>query len=593
MTKDAWLGRAIETPSGLTAPFFLTQLNTLWPDLAASRHVHTETEEGVIASMVYWDHPLRHQSPDIDWPPNGVFPAVLYEPAPGLPQDTVLPLTKGLAAVLRVRPEMADFDINTAHGRARLIHWRLTIGCHEHRFLQFTPEEIAYLNAPGKAWGWFPRKRLPRLAELLPPLYGNRPDVRDRLIGGDRDLMEACWAELGHLLVEALDKAVIRHTEPPVSSPLLGTRLDKGINVVGFATGQFGVGEDARMATRVLLEAGLEPCVYEPPIPLAVAHRQNGWIDRHMQAAPAYKFNLITLPAVDTLRLFFLQQADVLAGRYNICGWQWELPKWPTRWQGLMAMPDEIWAQSRFLQEMFSQATDKPVVYVPSAVDLPSFEPRVRQHFGLPEQPFAFLSVFDCNAWYQRKNPLAALRAFELAFPASERGVQLVVKMMNSRPEVPEHQELMRLASLDDRIVIIDQFLSRQDMLALLDCADVFVSLHRSEGFGRVVAECMLLGKPVISTNYSGSVDFAHEGTAYVVDGPLIPLKKGDYADHEGQCWMDPDIELAASAMRRCLEDAEGTAAMAARGQAYMKAHHSIEAVARQYADRLKTIGVI
>src|SRR5690606_4726611 len=102
---------------------------------------------GVVASMVYWDHPLRRQSPDIDWPPHGVFPALLHEAAPGVPQDTVLPLTKGLVAVLRVRPEMADFDITAAHGRVRLLHWRLTIGCHEHRFLQFTPEEIAYLKA--------------------------------------------------------------------------------------------------------------------------------------------------------------------------------------------------------------------------------------------------------------------------------------------------------------------------------------------------------------------------------------------------------------------------------------------------------------
>lgn len=593
MTKVTWFCDAVDTPAGLKSPYFLTQLNTLWPDLADSRQIHTDTEDGVVASMVYWEHPLRHGSPDVDWPPGGAFPSVLFEPAEGVKQDAVLPLTKGLLAVLRVRDDMKDYEVETASGRLRLMHWRLTLGCREYRFLQFTSEEIAHLRGPGQTWGFFPRKRLPRMARLLAPLYGNRPDVQDRLIAGDREAMESCWTEAGHLLIDAVDHAVTRHAEPTTPSPLIGTRLEKGINVVGFATGQFGVGEDARMATRVLLQAGLEPCVYEPPIPLAVAHRQSGWIERHMRSAPSYRFNLITLPAVDTLRLFFLQQADVLAGRYNICGWQWELPKWPTRWQGLMAMPDEIWAQSRFLQEMFSQATDKPVVYVPSAVDLPSFEPRVRQHFGLPEQPFAFLSVFDCNAWYQRKNPLAAVRAFQLAFPASERGVQLVVKMMNSRPEMPEHQELMRLAGMDDRIVIIDQFLSRQDMLALLDCADVFVSLHRSEGFGRVVAECMLLGKPVISTNYSGSVDFAHEGTAYVVNGPLIPLRKGDYADHEGQCWMDPDIELAASAMRRCLEDAEGTAAMAARGQAYMKAHHSIEAVARQYADRLKTIGVI
>jgi glycosyltransferase involved in cell wall biosynthesis len=375
-------------------------------------------------------------------------------------------------------------------------------------------------------------------------------------------------------------------------SPAFGSRLEGGINVIGFATGQFGVGEDARMATRVLLNAGLQPCVYEPPIPLAVAHRQGGWIEQHMQKAPTYAVNFITLPAVDTLRLFFLQQADVLAGRYNICGWQWELPKWPQRWRGLLSIPDEIWAQSRYLQKMFSESTEKPVTYIPSAVDIPAFEDRPRSDFGIPPGPFAFLSVFDCNGWYQRKNPLAAVRAFKAAFGPSNRDVQLIVKMMNSRSEAPVHQELMQLASQDSRILIIDRFLSRSDMLALLNCADVFVSLHRSEGFGRVVAECMLMGKPVISTNYSGSLDFAHEGTAYVVNGPMIPLQKGDYADHEGQSWMDPDIGETAEAMRRCVEDRLGTAEMALRGQAFLQTHHSIDAVAKLYKKRLDQLGV-
>jgi glycosyltransferase involved in cell wall biosynthesis len=164
---------------------------------------------------------------------------------------------------------------------------------------------------------------------------------------------------------------------------------------------------------------------------------------------------------------------------------------------------------------------------------------------------------------------------------------------MNKREDMPEYNELMRKAAMDPRVFVIDEFLSRSDMLALLDCVDVFVSLHRSEGFGRVVAESMLLGKPVISTNYSGSVDFAYEGTAYVVDGPLVDLKKGDYSEWEGQQWMDPDIGMAAQAMRRCVEDPSGTAAMALRGRQVIEQNHSIEAVSRRYAQRLRELGAI
>jgi glycosyltransferase involved in cell wall biosynthesis len=54
-------------------------------------------------------------------------------------------------------------------------------------------------------------------------------------------------------------------------------------------------------------------------------------------------------------------------------------------------------------------------------------------------------------------------------------------------------------------------------MNGLLAAADVFVSLHRSEGFGLGLAEAMLLGKPVVGTAYSGNADFLDDTTGYPV----------------------------------------------------------------------------
>ena len=188
---------------------------------------------------------------------------------------------------------------------------------------------------------------------------------------------------------------------------------------------------------------------------------------------------------------------------------------------------------------------------------------------------------------------MCAVPAFQKAFPKGQSDVQLIIKMMNSRVDMTEYRELMRTAAEDLRIVVIDLFLTRDDMLALINTADVFVSLHRSEGFGRVIAECMLMGKPVISTNYSGSVDFAFEGTAYVVDGPIIPLKKGDYCEYEGQFWMDPDVDLAANAMQKCMEDRTKTAEMALRGQMHVRKHHSINVIGERYKTRLNELDLL
>jgi glycosyltransferase involved in cell wall biosynthesis len=587
----AWLFEEVDTPSGWRLPYFLTQLNTMWPDLQDRLDIHVNTEQGVLNSIAFWENPLRHSSPDFAWPTSNEFPELSYQADPSVMQDAVLPITKGMVAAKNVRTDMEQFDLSHPMGRLQFVQWRLMYGHKEYRYLVLRPEEVQALYAPCTRFEGR-LAHLPSLVELLPLYFGHQPDTVAALQAGDVATFEACWGKQGAELEAMIEAAAAwRITAHP--TPAMGDNRAGGINIIGMPSGQFGIGEDARTATRALLKAGITPVVCEPPIPLAGAAVQKEWLNHLIRRAPEHHINLITMPAADTLRLYFLQWSGALHQHYNICAWQWELPHWPQRWHQLLNIPDEIWAQSRFVQQMFQQVTDKPVTYMPLAVDAPVFTPLSREHFDLNEQATTFLSVFDCNSWFQRKNPMCAIRAFQQAFPKGRKDVQLVIKMMNSRTDLPEYRELMRTAAQDLRIVVIDQFLSRNDMLALLDCADVFVSLHRSEGFGRVVAECMLMGKPVISTNYSGSVDFAFKGTSYVVDGPLVPLKKGDYSEYEGQHCMDPDVGLAAQAMQRCVDDSSGTAAMALRGQAHVQTHHSIEAIAQRYQARLAQLGVV
>ncbi len=586
-----WFTDEVSTPSGINLPYFLTQLNTMWPDLQDQFNVHAQTVQGVVNTFAIWENPLRLHSPDVPWSGLNSYPAVIFEAEPEMVQDALLTITRGMVGARNVRADLGHFDLNTALGRQQFVHWRLSLGFKEYRYLVLSEKELKEVNSPCQ---WFNGKlaHLPRLAELLMVSFAHEPELYQGLLAGDVGVFDRLWAIAGEDLQGMAARAAAAPAQP--SEPeIMGQMLEGGVNIIGFPRGQFGIGEDARTATRAMVSIGVKPAVCEAPIELACAVVKDEWLNDLIQTQPQYKVNLITMPAPDTLRLYFLRWIGALSGRYNICAWQWELPHWPQRWHKLLSIPDEIWAQSRYVQNMFEQVTNKPVTYMPLSLEVPVFSPLSRSHFDLNENTFTFLSVFDCNSWFQRKNPMAAIRAFQAAFPPHRKDVQLVVKMMNSKADMPEYLELMRTAAQDLRIVILDQFLSRNDMLALLDCADVFVSLHRSEGFGRVVAECMLMGKPVISTNYSGSVDFAFEGTAYVVDGPLVPLKKGDYSEYEGQHWMDPDVGLAAEAMKRCVDDPVATAAMALRGQAHVRQHHSIEAIANRYRQRFLELGLI
>ncbi len=95
----------------------------------------------------------------------------------------------------------------------------------------------------------------------------------------------------------------------------------------------------------------------------------------------------------------------------------------------------------------------------------------------------------------------------------------------------------------------------RPELLALFRGTDCFVSLHRAEGFGRCVAEALLLGKQVVTTGFSGNLDFCKEPRVALVRSSMVPLKAGDYMWEDGQSWAEPDISHAAELMRSVREN--------------------------------------
>ena len=110
--------------------------------------------------------------------------------------------------------------------------------------------------------------------------------------------------------------------------------------------------------------------------------------------------------------------------------------------------------------------------------------------------------------------------------------------------------------------------------------------------FGYTLAESMLLGKPVIATNFSGSKDFVKKSTGFPISHQLIPLNKGDYPFYENQLWADPDIDHAAWTMRKIVLDDQNTKNIAYNGQQYIKTFHSLDAAGKRYLKRLNELGI-
>lgn len=329
-----------------------------------------------------------------------------------------------------------------------------------------------------------------------------------------------------------------------------------GVNIIGYIRGQLGLGESARLYARALLGAGVGVRLYDVDLDLP-----HGWGDRSLEAWIGddlpYEVTIIfvnpdyldeALEKVGRLRL---------DGHYVIACWFWELERVPEAWLPAIDQVDEIMAASKFIERSFRQVSDRPVFCVPQPVGEVVSSGLRRVDFGLEEGKFIFLVVFDFNSWVERKNPYAAIDAFRQAFPPERNDVRLLIKSSNGFRHPEKFHKLLNAVICDARIDVRDQIIDRVHLNALLGCADAYVSLHRAEGLGLVLAECMALGKPVIATGWSGNMDFMDEDNSCLVSFQMVSVSDGEYIGGEGALWAEADVQSAASYMRRLVDEPE------------------------------------
>jgi glycosyltransferase involved in cell wall biosynthesis len=224
----------------------------------------------------------------------------------------------------------------------------------------------------------------------------------------------------------------------------------------------------------------------------------------------------------------------------------WELPKLVAKWGPKLEVVDKIWAISKFVETAFTSADFDNVVYNPPIVDV--FTPSISNKIRRQKRPFTFLYVFDAASYLSRKNPQAAVQCFQKAFQSDEN-VCLILKVSNAESSA-EFAELERKCLSDKRIHVKRQSLKPEQIVKMINQCSCYLSLHRSEGFGRTIAQASLLAKPVIATNWSGSTDILPDNCRLNVAYTLIAVKEGEYPGFEQQHWAEPDEAVAIEKMK-------------------------------------------
>lgn len=379
-----------------------------------------------------------------------------------------------------------------------------------------------------------------------------------------------------------------RHS--PFSPAFARRHARLGMNVAGFLTADLGIGESARCMVRAADAAGLEMALVDLRLPCKNRRGDATYAARLREDAP-YAVSVIHVDPPASIDLDH-HHPGLRAAKYNVGYWAWELPEFPDAWLPYCDYFDEIWAPSDFTRAAIALKSPVPVLTMPHAISFarPSEPPEaLRARLRLPPGAFLFLALFDLNSYAERKNPGAALEAFRRSGLAG-RGAHLVVKVQNAAANPAEFDALRDAAEAEPGVVLISETLARGEIYALEAACDAFVSLHRAEGFGLAVAECMHLGKPVIATDWSATAEFLGPGNGFPVRCRLVALERNLGPYPRGQAWAESDPEHAAECMRELFADRVLASRLGKAAAETVAQRFSPSVVGARYRRRLEAI---
>ena len=369
--------------------------------------------------------------------------------------------------------------------------------------------------------------------------------------------------------------------------PALKTKFNpisaSNLTIYGLTDSATGLGQNARMSYACFQKIGLSACMAN--------------VDKPRLEQPKILTKNTTKRLNRSVILHHLNADRIKCAddnnAYDIGFLLWELGKVPKEHLAAVSALDEIWAPSEFVVQTYRQVSSKPVICMKKGIELPS---GIRPNNN-PDR-FTCLNSFDFHSSVERKNPLACVHAFQLAFPKkSYPECRLIIK---TTPTIKNHwgdpnrqmQKIHRITFWDPRITVIEEFYTTDAFHRLIANANAVVSTHRAEGFGYIPAYGLAHGQPVITTDYGGSTDFCTTHTSLPVHAALVSVPDGhSIYQTRAANWADVSPDAVAEKLRWIYDNQQEADKLARAGQSLMQADYSMSAQAERYKKRLVDLG--
>jgi len=381
--------------------------------------------------------------------------------------------------------------------------------------------------------------------------------------GGHDDLDPDLLARASAVTLEALQRVERGSTGP----------LEAGVNLVGYLSGELGVGTSVRLVDEALQAAGVPTSTDD--VGAAIASRRGAAYrrsDRTRRRTTLLCVNAAETPGVARIR------ADLLASTRVIGMWYWELEDFPASQHAAFAHVDEVWVATDFVREAVApHAGAVPVRTVTPPLPQAGPDPgRVPERFGIPLDRPWLLFTFDFLSFAERKNPHGLVEAFTRAFadrPEHERPT-LVIKTINADRHPADAERLRLLIAGRSDVRHLDTYLDDDERHVLVANCTAYVSLHRAEGLGLTVAEAMAWGRPVVTTRYGGVTQFCDEDNTFLVDWAPTSIGEDVGPYERGMTWAEPDLDHAAQLMRLVVDEPDRARAVGERAARDIRERH-------------------
>lgn len=362
-----------------------------------------------------------------------------------------------------------------------------------------------------------------------------------------------------------------------------------GINVVGYITSEFGLGEAVRMNIKAMHKAKIPTSLIN--IDPGKRHSTNDTTFNDFNENNPYSINFFQIAPNSVLDIAEKLGNDFFKEKYNILFTAWESEVFPKNLRRSLNFFDEIWVPSKFCQDVISRNFNGSVINIPHAIEPKTIDITNSKIIDsiFSKQKFSFLFVFDFNSSIERKNTLSLVAVFIKSFQ-NNNNVELIIKASGFKKNKKEKAQLDQLVKIHKNIKVVYEIFKKNILNKIIKKSDCYVSLHRSEGFGLTMAEAMYWGKPVIATGYSGNLEFMNSFNSYLINYSLIKniLEDNNYDDEI--IWAQPNEEEASSVLKYVYNNYSEASLKGKNGQKTILNSFSVEAIGDKIKNRIDFI---